>query len=431
MNNITTEESITNLTIGSNRVTLDFSSDPSSSTFTNNKSKKIPIAFISKNNKLLSASFKINSNFNAINKYENKRSSNFDTSIRFKLGTYSDDDYFITSTDPFTVGYSSLGNDGAYFTQYDYLDIFSSDTKIYLTTEVLSRCWSMGGDLNQARYVLAGCGTQTAGLGFGGHNGHPSGGYSAMESSTEEYDGTIWSVGGNLNKSRYVLAGCGTQNSGLCFGGRNTGAISSRIPECEEYDGTSWTLSNNMNVTRYSLAGCGTQTAALSFGGSNGTYLATTEEYDGTSWTLSNNMNIARHVLAGCGTQTAALSFGGQNNNTFVSTTEEYDGTSWTLSNNMNIVRGALAGCGTQTAALSFGGSNGAIVATTEEYDGTSWTLSNNMNVVRYAPGGCGTATAALSFGGSDGVSYLATTEHYDEAFEAITGNLTINLSVL
>jgi len=47
----------------------------------------------------------------------------------------------------------------------------------------------------------------------------------------------------------------------------------------EEYDGSSWTvsagtLSNGRNLT----AGAGTQTAGLCFGG-NGPYLAATEEY--------------------------------------------------------------------------------------------------------------------------------------------------------
>jgi hypothetical protein len=39
--------------------------------------------------------------------------------------------------------------------------------------------------LNTARYALAGCGTQTAGLAFGGEVPPPTG-------ATEEYDGSTW-----------------------------------------------------------------------------------------------------------------------------------------------------------------------------------------------------------------------------------------------
>jgi hypothetical protein len=40
------------------------------------------------------------------------------------------------------------------------------------------------GSLNTARRHLAGCGTQTAGLGFGGQ--------SPITGATEEYNGTSW-----------------------------------------------------------------------------------------------------------------------------------------------------------------------------------------------------------------------------------------------
>jgi hypothetical protein len=32
--------------------------------------------------------------------------------------------------------------------------------------------WAAGGNMGTARYQLAGCGTQTAGLGFGGYTPH-------------------------------------------------------------------------------------------------------------------------------------------------------------------------------------------------------------------------------------------------------------------
>jgi hypothetical protein len=84
---------------------------------------------------------------------------------------------------------------------------------------------------------------------------------------------------GSMNTARSVLAGCGTQTAALAFGGQTppvTGAT-------EEYDGTSWTASGSLNTARENLAAAGIQTAALAFGGYTGTANSgATEEYDGT-----------------------------------------------------------------------------------------------------------------------------------------------------
>ena len=72
--------------------------------------------------------------------------------------------------------------------------------------------WVSCSDLNTARDTLAGCGTQSAGLSFGGSTVS----YSAV---TEEYNGSSWSGGGALSTARSYLSGCGTQSAGLSFGG--------------------------------------------------------------------------------------------------------------------------------------------------------------------------------------------------------------------
>ena len=75
--------------------------------------------------------------------------------------------------------------------------------------------WSAGGALITARHNLAGTGTQTAALAFGGQTS-PS---STSLSCTEKYNGSVWSSTGALSTARYLLAGAGTQNAGLAFGG--------------------------------------------------------------------------------------------------------------------------------------------------------------------------------------------------------------------
>jgi hypothetical protein len=79
----------------------------------------------------------------------------------------------------------------------------------------------------------------------------------------------------------------------------------------EEYDGSSWTGGGNLNTARNSLAEQVHKHAGLAFGGFGTALTGVTEEYDGSAWTVGGTLNTARNGLAGCGTQTAGLAFGG------------------------------------------------------------------------------------------------------------------------
>jgi hypothetical protein len=73
-----------------------------------------------------------------------------------------------------------------------------------------------------------------------------------------------WASGGNMNTARRLLAGAGTQTAAVAFGGYTTTSVTNT----EEYDGTNWATSpGSLNTARYSIGGAGTQTAALAFGG--------------------------------------------------------------------------------------------------------------------------------------------------------------------
>jgi hypothetical protein len=85
----------------------------------------------------------------------------------------------------------------------------SNTLKVYKN---FTDAWSTGGNLGTAREQLAGAGTQTAGLAFGGAT-------PTVTAATEEYDGSAWTAGGNLGTERRGLAGAGTQTAGLAFGG--------------------------------------------------------------------------------------------------------------------------------------------------------------------------------------------------------------------
>jgi hypothetical protein len=52
---------------------------------------------------------------------------------------------------------------------------------------MMEHSWTNSNPLNTVRTLLAGCGTQTAALGFGGYNPPTT-----AKTAVEEYDGNTW-----------------------------------------------------------------------------------------------------------------------------------------------------------------------------------------------------------------------------------------------
>ena len=73
--------------------------------------------------------------------------------------------------------------------------------------------WASGGNMNTARgfHGMAGQGTQTAAMGFGGTV--------SPKQQTEKYDGSSWTEVGDLNTGRSAGGGCGSQTAALYGGG--------------------------------------------------------------------------------------------------------------------------------------------------------------------------------------------------------------------
>ena len=97
--------------------------------------------------------------------------------------------------------------------------------------------WSTGGDMVNGRRLLAGSGTQTAGLAFGG-SAVPT----AYKSHTEEYNGSSWTEVGDMNTARDHTMGFGTQEDSICAGGY---ATTDRTTKTELWNGSSWTEVND------------------------------------------------------------------------------------------------------------------------------------------------------------------------------------------
>jgi len=214
---------------------------------------------------------------------------------------------------------------------------------------------------NNAPYSASnncGTGTQTAALSWGGY---------PNVSTTLEFDGSAFSSGGSLSTGRELTSSnIGTQTAAVAAGGfQRPGTYPA---QSEEYNGSAWTAGGNLNTSGYGRSGAGTETAGLVSGGIEPGQLNATEEYDGTSFTSVNSRPYSAGNAGTSGTQTDALYYGG-NPGGALTTTLAYDGTNWSTRPSMATARammGSSAG-GTSTAALA---SSGAAPTATEEFTG-------------------------------------------------------------
>ena len=303
----------------------------------------------------------------------------------------------------------------------------------YTTTAILwnGSSWSETGTKTTCTSGNQMGGTQNNALSFGGYN--PANPTSVV--STEHYDGSAWSVQGNLSVAAKYGQGAATSPAGptdsFYAGGYNTAIIGNM-----QLFGSvcSSTLCSNLPVwsgvapmlahTSY-MATFGTQNAAVVTTGKDASASTTfgTEEYNGTSWSPGGtNVNQTGQGTGrfAAGTLNAGLLMGGWPTQTW---TEEYDGTSWTAANAMSICRNSGGGNGTQTAALVAGGimTYPNKTSATEEYDGTNWSNGGSLSIARYLNLSTGTQNDAVTTGGQPGST---STEEYNGSTWATGGNL-------
>ena len=118
--------------------------------------------------------------------------------------------------------------------------------------------WTEVSDLNTGGREGGGAGiSNTSALAFGGKN---------RVSNTESWNGSSWTELNDLNNAKDDVAGTGTQTLALAFGGSTPPTVASALTE--SWNGTNWTNENSMNGTKPRLTGTGTTSAALAFGGS-------------------------------------------------------------------------------------------------------------------------------------------------------------------
>ena len=175
--------------------------------------------------------------------------------------------------------------------------------------------------MNTGRRHLNGNGPQTSAFVTGGYTGtNPT-------AATEEYNGSSWSNGGNLNQTRYGISAGGSEPAGLAMGGGVPGSPNA-YNNVEEYNGSSWTSVTALPGKRAYGIGYGPQTAAKQVNGSAPPYQSTTFDYDGTVFSTAPATANARGDGAGGGTDnTSGVVMGGYAPSASAATEEYSTGT--------------------------------------------------------------------------------------------------------
>ena len=286
--------------------------------------------------------------------------------------------------------------------------------------------FSSGGNLNTGRYAIGSAGTFTAGLAIGGDlfGSNPS---SRGSNSTEEYNGTSWTGGGNLGTSGSWRAGAGTQTAASGTAGNN---YSSYMSTSENYDGSSWTSSTSAPYAAEGSVSTGSRAASIWGGGGAPSQ---SPEYppkffygDGEGWTaITNSNNANRYASVFTGTQTAALLTGGQSPQT--ANTESWNGSSWTNLSAFPTPFANAAGnrVGTSTAAVAAGGASpGGTLTSSSHWNGSSWSTDASMAQAHNSSSSAGTQEAYYVAGGPGAAPLRNATEEYTGG-SVITKNLS------
>ena len=151
---------------------------------------------------------------------------------------------------------------------------YNSTSNVLKGSVLAAAAWANGGNMNTARDQLAAAGNSPSSttLIFGGDT-------TPHVANTELYNGSNWTEVNDLNTARRLLSGAGTNTAALAVSGFNGPPGSQNVAATETWNGTNWTEVNNLNTKRQYAGAAGIQTSALAFGGEGPPALAVTESW--------------------------------------------------------------------------------------------------------------------------------------------------------
>ena len=265
--------------------------------------------------------------------------------------------------------------------------------------------------LSTARTRCAGLGTsRIASMVIGGQNTS-----SSQLNTTEEYNGSNITAGGNLSIIRNQPGACGTLTVGFVQGGFSG---STGVKTSEEYDGSSFSSGGTASTVGGdgSRVG-GTQTDALATGGYITSYRDDSESYNGSSWSTEADTPVATcyHAIAATGQNDAYVFLGTNAGGSSTNHTFNYNGTSWSTLNTAPNSQNSFLGGGTGEDFLTIRqGANASQI-----WDGTNWAAGTTNGVLSsvdlYSGSSdvdCSGTSAWVAFGGGTSSSQSSATSY-------------------
>jgi len=267
------------------------------------------------------------------------------------------------------ANYDALGAGSATSFVYTGGTVNPPTTPGQLTQEWNGSAWSTGGALGANTYNGGICGqSNTAALRMGGYTSGPV----AHNATCDLYNGTSWASKNNMTGNAEGNMGVGTSTSAMTLGGAG-GTLAQ--DSSQQWDGTCWSVAPTMSYGVYAIAGHGdSSTSAYTSGGQPGTAPPSgptgtagtgMQHFAGVSWS-----SIGARLLRGrCRTQTgggstAGIIAGGQDGspgpNTAMDSTESWNGTSWSSIGTMGVTAASNTGStsGSNTSHIMVGGNS-------------------------------------------------------------------------
>ena len=268
--------------------------------------------------------------------------------------------------------------------------------------------WSSGGTMNDGKpYGFKGGGVQTAAISFGAATSN--------DTANENYNGTSWTENSAMSDGFSYGTGTGSQTDAIAIGGVVNPGLNMKN-QTEEWNGSSWTAGGNINTARYNVANqaWGPGTASAFVGGRGPDYQpkAFHEQYNGSSWTETTDMPTDIFDGSAGGTQTNAILASGNHtkqppgSSTSDGKTITWNGSAWTEVTEFSTARTVSSGSGIYNDFLLIGGytPSPGNLALTEKWNGSSWTEIADISTARNSMGVSKTesdSTSAIVFGGS------------------------------
>ena len=266
--------------------------------------------------------------------------------------------------------------------------------------------WTAESDaLASDKYGGGMAGTASSGLYFGG--------WYPQSVVTEEWGGSAWSSGGNLNLTSHGCNGTGTQSAAIKISGDTDYTGSRHFDECETYDGSSWTSTTNTNVnhSQGAVGGASYSNCVILCGEAE-----EAEKWNGSTWTTgatttTNIFELMGGQSGGAGDVMAAA--GNNGSGTFYTVVQKYEYNSgsddaWSSLAAFPVATSSGGTFGNTNSAdvVAFLGKTAAAgdgVASTYEFNGGAWGTGNNLTRARRTIVGTGPTGNGLTAGGYDG----------------------------